>query len=137
MRGSTFHFAPTKTYDLISVDLEIRDFFSFSLSLFLLLTLTPSPSPLFSFLTLFFLCIVFFFFSLFLFYLKFGYMAQCPSLIWVRFYPETIYFFSVQFSLNELSSSHFLTSEIFVKISSLESVMTYHPEHHKNIPTVS
>ena len=37
----------------------------------------------------------------------------------------------------KLSSSHFLTSEIFIKISSLESLTTYHPENRKNIPTVS
>ena len=61
---------------------------------------------------------------------------MCPSLIRVRFYPETIYLFSVQFILNELSSSNFLTSEIFVKISSLESLATYHPENRKNIPNV-
>ena len=58
-------------------------------------------------------------------------------LIRVCFYPETIYFFSIQFILNELSSSHFLTSEIFVKISSLKSLTTYHPENRKNIPIVS
>ena len=34
--------------------------------------------------------------------------AMCPPLIRVRFCTETIYFFSVQFILNELSSSHFL-----------------------------
>ena len=62
---------------------------------------------------------------------------MCPSLIRVRFFPEKFYFFSVQFILNELSSSHFLTSEIFVKISSLKSLMTYHLENRKNIPTVS
>ena len=64
-------------------------------------------------------------------------MAQGPSLIRVRLCSEIIYFFSVQFSLNELSSSHFLTSEIFVKIFSLESLATYHPENRKNIPIVS
>ena len=58
-------------------------------------------------------------------------MAQCPSLIRVRFYPEIIYFFSVQFILNELNLNNFLTSEIFVKISSLESLATYHPENRK------
>ena len=50
--------------------------------------------------------------------------------------PRTIYLFSIQFILNELSSSHFPTSETFVKISSLESLATYHPENRKNIPTV-
>ena len=52
-------------------------------------------------------------------------MMQCPYLMQVRFYLETIYFFSVQFSLNELSSSHFPTSAIFVKMSFLESLATY------------
>ena len=55
--------------------------------------------------------------------------AMCPPLIRVRFCIETIYFFSVQFILNELSSSHFLTFEIFVKISSLESLATHHPKN--------
>ena len=50
----------------------------------------------------------------------------------VRFCPETIYLFSIHFILNELSPSHFLTFEIFVKISSLESLATYHSENRKN-----
>ena len=58
-------------------------------------------------------------------------MAQFPYLMRVRLCPEIIYFFSVQFSLNELSSSHFLTSEIFVKMSSLKSLVTYYPETRK------
>ena len=62
---------------------------------------------------------------------------MCPSLIRVRFCPETIDLFSVQFILNELSLSHFLTFEIFVKILSLESMATYHLEKRKNILTVS
>ena len=49
----------------------------------------------------------------------------------VHFYPKNFYFFSVHFILNELSPSHFLTSEIFVKISSLKSLMTYHPDNRK------
>ena len=52
-------------------------------------------------------------------------------------YAITIYFFSVQFILIELSSSHFMTSEIFVKISSLKSLATYHPKNRKNISIVS
>ena len=55
----------------------------------------------------------------------------------VHFYSKTIYFFSVQFILNERSSSHFMSSEIFVKISSLKSLMAYHLENRKNIPLVS
>ena len=62
---------------------------------------------------------------------------MCPSLIRINFCPEIIYFFSVQFILNELSSSHFPTSEIFVKISSLELLATYHLENRKNIQIVS
>ena len=58
-------------------------------------------------------------------------MAQCSYFIQIRFYPEIIYFFSVQFSLNELSSSYFLTSEIFDKISSLKLLATYHPKNRK------
>ena len=46
-------------------------------------------------------------------------------------------FFLVQIFLNELSSSHFPTSEIFVKILSLESLATHHPENHKKFLTVS
>ena len=50
------------------------------------------------------------------------------------FLPQNNYLFSVQFILKELSSSHFLTSEIFVKISSLESLANYHPKTRKKIP---
>ena len=49
----------------------------------------------------------------------------------VRFCTKTIYIFLVHFILNELNSSHFLTSKIFVKISSLKSMTTYHPENRK------
>ena len=49
----------------------------------------------------------------------------------VPFCLEKIYLFSVHFILNELNPSHFLTSEIFVKISSLKSLTTYHPENRK------
>ena len=57
--------------------------------------------------------------------LKFGDMAQyramCTLLIRVRFWPEIIYLVSVQvqFILNELYLSYFLTPEILIKISSL------------------
>ena len=33
--------------------------------------------------------------------------------------------------------SHFMTSDILLKILSLESLATYHPENRKNIPIVS
>ena len=59
--------------------------------------------------------------------------AKCPLWSRVRFCNEMIHLFLVQFILNELSSSHFLTYEIFVKISSLESLVTHHhQENRKN-----
>ena len=58
--------------------------------------------------------------------------TTCPLWSWVRFCHKTINLFSIQFILNELSSSHFLTSDIFVKILSLESLATRHPENRKN-----
>ena len=90
----------------------------FSLSLFSLFSRPSCPSPP----SLFF-DFPFFFLSFFFKKKKRihgSHYAMCPSLIQVRFYLETIYLFSVQFILNELSSSHFLTSQIFVKISLLE-----------------
>ena len=50
----------------------------------------------------------------------------------VSFLPrKKIYLFSFHFILNELSSSHFLSSEIFVKSSSLKSLTVYHSENRK------
>ena len=109
-----FAFCSNKIYGPNSIDFREK-FFSLYPSL-LSFFLAPSficPSPPFDFYLLFF-------------------FSMCPSLIRVCFYPETIYLFLVQFILNELSSSHFLTSEIFVKISSLESLATYHSETRKN-----
>ena len=104
-----------------------------SLSLSLSSHVLPLPSHLllpFNF-SLFFIFILFF-------YSYYYYLDTCSyCLIQVRFYPETIYLFSVHFILNELSSSHFLTFEIFVKISSLKSLATYHPKNRKNILFVS
>ena len=51
--------------------------------------------------------------------------------------PKQFLSFQFNFFLNELSSSHFLPSEIFVKISSLKSLMAYHPENREIIPLVS
>ena len=135
MRGLTLPFVLTKTHGPISVDLTEKKkfFFPFSLSPLTLSVLRSQSIPFV--LTFLFLFILFFF--IFLSWIHGSHFAMCPSLIRVRFYPETIYFFSVQFILNELSSCHFLTSEIFVKILSLESLATYHPENCKNIPTVS
>ena len=75
-----------------------------------------------------------FHFSLLLFQLTLSGLrrATCPLRSQVCFCPETINFFSVQFILNELSSNHFLTFEIFVKILSLESLATHYPENRKN-----
>ena len=129
-----------KPYGSICVNLKEKQkkknhFSPFSLSL-------SSPTP-----TLLTACSSFFFFFLFdfpffLFFFFFliwihgSHCAMCPSLIQVCFCLETIYFFSVQFILYELSSSQFPTSEIFLKISSLKSLETYHLENHKNIPIV-
>ena len=64
-------------------------------------------------------------------------MTQCPSLIRGPFLPQNNLFIFNSIILNKLSSNNFLTSEIFVKISSLESLATYHPKNRKNIPTIS
>ena len=119
MRESTLPFAPTKTHGPISVVLREKFLLSLSLSRSLLCPF------FFPFILTFYPFILFF------------YLFRCPSLIRFRFCLETIYFFSVQFILNELSSNHFLTSEIFIKISSLKSLVTYHLENCKNIPTIS
>ena len=119
MRGLTLPFAPMKTYGPISIDLrEKRRKEIFFFSLFLHAFFLPLLSVLSK------MTFYFFFFDFFL--------SMCPSLIRVRFCPETIFLFPVQFILNELSSSYFLTFEIFVKFSSLESLTTYHPETRKN-----
>ena len=126
MRGPTLPFAPMKTYDLIFVDLrEKRREKKFFFSVY---TLCPSLHWCFPF-------FFFYFYVFFLIIIIWIHGSYC--LVRVRFCPETIYLFSVHFILNELSSSHFLTFEIFVKISSLKSMATYHPENRKNIPTVS
>ena len=133
MLEPTLPVTPTKTYGPISVDLRDKrknlfSIFSLSLSLSLsLFYLFSRPSlPVSSFLSLFdFL----FFFFFFLIWIHGSHCAICPSLIQVHFCPETIYLFLVQFILNELSLSHFLTSEIFIKISSLTSLATYYPKN--------
>ena len=67
-----------------------------------------------------------FFFIILLFNIRGSY-----CFIRVRFCPETIYLFSVHLILNKLNPNHFLTSEIFLKILSLKSLATYHPENRK------
>ena len=96
--------------------------FLFSLTLRLSLSL-PEPT-LFSFLLFLFVFILFILLLLLLFWIHGSYYFSR-----IRFYPEIIYFFSVHFILNELSPSHFLTSEIFIKISYLKSLAIYHPEN--------
>ena len=59
--------------------------------------------------------------------------ATCHTIVArIRFHLETIHFLVVQFILIELISSHSLASEIFMKISSLESLATHHLENRKN-----
>ena len=114
MHGLTLPFVPTKAYDPISVNL--RDKQKTPFPFFFLSLCLPSSSSLsvssffFSFDFSFFLFIIFFHFYIFLFFLYFwihdSHYAMCLSFIRVRFYPKTIYLFSVQFILNELRSSH-------------------------------
>ena len=111
------------TYSSNSLYLKKKRFFfllSLALSLFSRSHLLTTP-------------VCFFFSFLCLFDFLSFFFTMCPSLIRVRLYPETIYLFSVQFILHELSSSHFLTSEILIKISSMESLATYHLETRKKI----
>ena len=133
MCGPTLPFALTKTYDLIAVNL--RDKLELlSLEFFFRTHISPSlpfDFPFFFFFPFYPFFLIFLNFLFNFFWMHGSHCAMCPSLIQVRFYPEKNYFFSVQFILNELNSSHFLTSKIFVKISSLESLTTYHPENHK------
>ena len=79
-----------------------------------------------------------FLFYIFIFFYLLSFIIIIIILIWihssyyfirVRFYPENFYFFSVHFILNELSTRHFLTSKIFVTISFLKSLVTYHLEN--------
>ena len=129
MHRSTFSFAPMKTYGPISVDLREKRRKKKTKVLLSLSSRSPSCPFILTFLFPFIFC--------FLILIIIIWIHGLYYLIQVRFCPETIYFFLVQVILNELSSSHFLTSDIFVKISSLESLATYHPENRKNIPTVS
>ena len=126
MHGPTLPFAPTKTYDPISIDLRDKQRKkNKNLSLcFHAPSLLKNPFP---FLT----------FILFIIIIVFIWIYDSYCLIRVRFCPKTIYLFSVHFILNELSLNHFPTFEIFIKISSLKSLATYHLENRKNILTVS
>ena len=126
-----FAFCPMKTYGPISVDLREKRRKKKKKNFSLSLSLTLSLSLLF-FLLFFFILVFIFFINIIIIVWIYG--SYC--LIQVRFCSETIYLFLVHFILNELSSSHFLTSEIFLKISSLNSLATYHPENRKNIPLV-
>ena len=91
-----------------------------------LFSLLCSPSPSLSETNFFF----FFLYSYFIIII-FIWIDSSYYFIWVRFCLEIFYIFSIHFILNELSPCHFLISEIFVKISSLKSLATYHPENSK------
>ena len=116
-----------KTYSPISVDLrekrreEEKNLFLRTLSAEILL---------FPFLTFPF-SLLFYFILFIIIIIIIIWIHDSYCLIRVCFCPKKIYFFSVHFILNELSSSYFLTFEIFVKISSLRSLTTYHPENRK------
>ena len=121
MRGSTLPSVPTKTYDSISVNLKEKQKNKNKNKIS-----HSNVLPLPSFFLLFFF--YFRFYLLFFYYYYFYIIIRIHGsycLIQIHFCLEIIYFFSVQFILNELSSSHFLTFEIFVKISSLKSLTTY------------
>ena len=126
MRGPTLPLTPTKTHDPISVDLRVkRNFFFFSLSLSL--STYCLQFVLFFFLSVF-ICFPFLFFLFFFFlFFYFGHMDYIAPSVHHSFRSVSTqkknYLFSVQFILTELSSSHFLTSEIFVKILFLESLV--------------
>ena len=131
-----FAFCPMKTYGPISVDLREKrrkKTNKISLSLSLSLSLSNALPLPFIFLLFFFILVFIFFINIIIIVWIYG--SYC--LIQVRFCSETIYLILVHFILNELSSSHFLTSDIFLKISSLNSLATYLPENRKNIPLVS
>ena len=128
-----------KTYGPISVDLREKRRKKEKNLYFSLLTLSLSRLTFSSLLTFLFFFFFFRFYPFFYFFilLIIIWIHGSYCLIQIRFCPETIYLFSVHFILNELSSSHFLIFEIFVKISSLKSSTTYHPENRKNILIVT
>ena len=141
MRGPTLPFAPTKTCGPISIN--IRDKLVL-LSLKLIFSLLSRTLSVLSFFFFFFTFLVFLFilfFLFFFFFYKFGYMVHIAPCVHLLFgsmsTPKQFISFQFNLFLNELSSSYFMTSNIFVKISSLESLATYHPENRKNILTVS
>ena len=120
MHGPTLPFALTKTYDPISVNLKEKQ-------------RKKKKIFLSSHLLLFYF--IFFFFSFFILIIII-WIYGSYWLIQVHFFPKKNYLFSLHFILNELNLSHFLTSKIFVKISSLKSLTAYHPKNRKNIPLV-
>ena len=137
VRGSILPSAPTKTYDMIYVDLREKQRKKIIIKKkFLSLSQFSRPLISLSFILFDFSFLVFLIVFLILIIIIIIWINGSYYLIRVRFFPETIYFFSVQFILNELSSSHFLISEIFVKISSLKSLTTYHPENRKKISII-
>ena len=83
------------------------------------------PLDIFRFFILFIIIII-----IIIILLLFDYMAHIASFESISS-PKKFYLFSVHFILNERNSSPFLTSEIFVKISSLKSLTVYHSENRK------
>ena len=131
MRGPTLPFALMKTYGPISIDLKEKRIEKNSLSLSILTLTLPSHFVSFLLTSHFSFFILLFYFIFFLF-------LSCVHLsFWSVSALKKFIYFSVQFILNEFSSNHFLTFKIFVKISSLKSLATYHPENCKNILIVS
>ena len=110
----------------ISVDLRDKQifFFPFSLSL---LALTALFFPLC-------FCSFVFLFDFLSFFFPFYHVFISRS---DPFLPQNNLFIFSLIYFNELNSSHFLISKIFVKISSLESLKTYNLETRKKIPIVS
>ena len=121
--------------------------------LFRLLFVPPFYFLILSFFLSFFICFIFIYF-LFIFFFFFYFSTRTRLLhplfnfiiiiiiiiiiIWIHdsyclirvcFFSEPIYLFSIHFILNELSSNHFPTSKIFVKISSLKSLSTLSPRN--------
>ena len=100
-----------------------------SLSTLSLFTLSSLPRP-FDFSMFFRFYLFLFFFNYYYYYYYFGYIVHIALFGSVSVSKQFI-FFLVHFILNELNPSHFLTSEIFIKILSLKLLTTYHLENRK------
>ena len=123
-----------KFYSPISIDLKKKrreekiKKIKISLSTLSLFTLSSLPRP-FDFSMFFRFYLFFVFFNYYYYYYYFGYIVHIALFGSVSVSKQI--FFLVHFILNELNPSHFLTSEIFIKILSLKSLTTYHLENCK------